>query len=690
MEMRGYLKQRGLSLLEFTVVLSLLAGAAVLLMPSREEAPSFLQEEAVLDVVDQQLIYFITTRSRLPCPDHSGNGWEDCGAASGKGGLPFRTLGMSSASYGLADMPLLYGVYQNADTQLVERDSGSAFINDADLTANVNRYEPTMADGEWVSMENAAAPDFCAALSSARRLVREKPYSPSLTFVQDGGNLYNVAFAIASPGRYDSDGSNSLFDGLNGSHAHGFNSDTTPRTSNYDDRVRSRTFAELSARLECDSLLQSLNLIANGRQTEIEVADTLEGNIIDTSIGAAINGAGIVLNAVDVVQSAFTIISAATQLTTAIGLLAGAIGSCVLLVGCGAIPAYVASVAAATAGGVAGVAAVAATAVATGAQVATTALYIAAAVEMSLTDLDFEADMDDLDMVAILQENREEVEDELAALLVERQEVVAERDTAESAKNSSRNQIQSYMQENGAAGSDADVMQELEVARDETDRLNDSRALLQDKEAAYEAALADCEALSDGELPDEDMPDHEDIGNVELSCDQSVVDAARDEYDNANTNFQAQEQTRDNAISAAQSAARNFQVEIDTDEEGEPVYSPCSEVASCSLDTDIFQSTGSGDDEELSGYVPLAEVYLRRQSQLDNLDAQIANQNDTLDGIDGAIATTNCGDQGNVIDPDTGDCVSPDELQSSAPITSTPGAVQILNIVDGLHLMGQQ
>lgn len=676
------LRQRGISLLEVSVVLALLAGAAVLLLPSRQEMPSYTQEAVVLDAIDRQLVHFIATHSRLPCPDYSGDGFEDCsGDHSGKGSPPFRTLGMSSGSYGLTNLPLIYSVYRAPSS------GGALSVNDADLTASVNRFEPTMADGTRMDFRNTGAADFCRALVNGDG----NAYSGSRTYVRNGqGENRNVAYAIASPGRFNSDGQHGLFDGINASTAYGFMDDATPISGDYDDRVISRGFNELNRMLQCDELVQSLNLIANGRQTEMTVSDELSANMEAAIVAAAMNGFGFVTLGVDYIQSGIAAYNAALQLSAAAGLLAGAIGSCAVLVGCAMIAVYAVSVAAATAGVAAAAVAIAATVPATISHTAATAMYIAAAIQLSLTDLEFDS--------ADASESIEQIESQVAEVKQSRDETQAKFNAAsneiaslESAVDSTRNSIENYMTSNSGPSSSSRTTVLNAMNTMENRIQNRAQAEQQYRAVAeeYQQHKLTCDDLKD---PDVDNPYDGDPAEHE-SC---IAEAnLRGNYESAETQLENASSDQSQAINSAISAGNNFQVHTSTNEEGEAQYSSCSSVGSCNLGHNIAHyetvENDEGDDVDIvRGYAgDLNELHSKR-AEKDMLEAQLAEQNQTVSDLEQSLGALKCQPEGQQWDEDSEQCVDPDSVEEREVVQIQFGASDVLEAIESRNLLRLQ
>lgn len=691
--MRLWRSNAGFSMLEVSVALVVLAGAAVLLLPSREASPSYVQERELLETVDRQLWYFMARHSRLPCPASTPGGAEDC-ANQGKGYVPFRTLGMDG-SPGLAETPLLYSVYRRGSAST---DGAGALYQDADLAVTRNRYEPLMADGTALVFSQAGAGDLCASLDVARG----QGLSTSHTHIRnEAGQRRNVAFAIASPGADQDDqgavgGFSSRFDGINASTASGFNSDNTPVGGDYDDRVISRDFDALYSSLQCPELIESMNLIANGRQSEIEVSSSLDDNRTSAIRGSVINSIGFINNGVDLVQAGFAVGNATVQLSAAVSALSAAISSCFVLVGCALIPGYVAAVAAASAGVASGTVAVAATAASTSTQVAGTAMYIYAAATLGTSGPGFE----DVDV----SENIETLESDLDDARDERQRIQADLTEAEQDLNSQQQQVSQQRdsigdyarqtQDPSASGEPAVITRiaEVEDALQREQQLQDE---LNTANTAWQEAADTCEAIS-GDAPDMpdgddavDLPDDIDYPDLDYDGDPSESEACitaadtRDDRDQADQAYSAHQTTLASAVVQALAAAEDHQVH---DADG-AVVGDCSDVAACTMPHDWYHEvTVDGETQPAGLYGDLRELAAFRRER-DTLREQLDDQDTLITELGNSLESMRCIDRGLRYDQDADACVDPEELGDAAGLSPAAGAESILRTVEDRALV---
>lgn len=240
---------RGYTLIELALAMVVLGLVMVVLWRFGVTANQRMVEiEAppALAAADQALLGFAAVHSRLPCPDTTGDGQEDC-AGNPVGRLPVVTLGLVRAD--LAQMR--YGVFRAAQTDPTL---------DADLAANPakDRFAPLIATGHPVVVltpslrGNINGIDFCTALRSGAAL----PANSARLHIEDatGAMIKNVAYALALPGALDADNDGSAFDAPHAS-ATGFASPARPIGTAYDDRVLAVDFSQMFTRMSCAGVL---------------------------------------------------------------------------------------------------------------------------------------------------------------------------------------------------------------------------------------------------------------------------------------------------------------------------------------------------------------------------------------------------------------------------------------------------
>jgi hypothetical protein len=202
-----------------------------------------------LERADDAIIGFIFANSRLPCPDISGNGIEECATANKQGFLPIKTLGIEATIQKKRGGSIRYGVYRKVNATLTM---------DIDLAQAKDRYEPllppqsptTPTTPEVSAQTNGL--DLCLALKTGSTSVADSAQ------INIGTAGINVAYVIADSGTIDADNNGNLFDGTNATGVK-FEKPHAPHLNNYDDNVLAISFNELSGRLNCPKVLSQTN-----------------------------------------------------------------------------------------------------------------------------------------------------------------------------------------------------------------------------------------------------------------------------------------------------------------------------------------------------------------------------------------------------------------------------------------------
>lgn len=172
---------------------------------------------------------FVMVHDRLPCPDTTGDGLEDCGSEVGQ--FPYLTAGLPGPLKNADGNLFRYGVYQRSGI---------------DLSNPSAAYSPVLSNGPLSASVNGL--DLCGELQKASL----QTYSSSALGqrIGQGAGSVNVAFVFVDPGQRDADLSSGIFDGANAAGVT-FESSSTPRSYRYDDVVAGVGFHQLLGHLQC-------------------------------------------------------------------------------------------------------------------------------------------------------------------------------------------------------------------------------------------------------------------------------------------------------------------------------------------------------------------------------------------------------------------------------------------------------
>jgi prepilin-type N-terminal cleavage/methylation domain-containing protein len=248
---------RGFSLLELAVVMMLVGVLGMVFwqfLPRIMQLPAIAKLNApALRLADDAVKGFVLVQSRLPCPDTTGSGFEDCtvppsGVVPVMGWLPARSLGLSLSER------VRYGVYRAPAV------APASVVTDGDLAALKNRQQPLLPPGLTSTQTNGL--DFCVGL---RNLVATPGTVLTAGVGGSGPQNIPIAYGLAVAGPTDANGDGAMFDGLN-TVAGKFSAAGTPRSSvpgqEYDDETVTTGVGELFTRLGCASRLAEANSAA--------------------------------------------------------------------------------------------------------------------------------------------------------------------------------------------------------------------------------------------------------------------------------------------------------------------------------------------------------------------------------------------------------------------------------------------
>jgi hypothetical protein len=244
----GLTAARGLTTLELAMVLLVmsltvgLGGVVATTAVSRATSADNTRQMALMAAQTQR---FIIANNRLPCPDTSGDGQENCAtpATPQLGQFPFRTLGLGAAITDASGEPIFYA----ANPAL--------------------QAPPNVSLASW-DYPSGALDRFCQAL---RQRLGQGFVTDDLAVAPLGGGscgasngAFNPAVVFVSAGAADADGSSDRFDGLNRTAVrHGGLCVENPgraQSGRYDDQVRALGLSALNG-LMC---LQGRDVFADG------------------------------------------------------------------------------------------------------------------------------------------------------------------------------------------------------------------------------------------------------------------------------------------------------------------------------------------------------------------------------------------------------------------------------------------
>ena len=247
------------------------------------------------NVIDQALLGFLRANHRLPCPDATGNGLEDCthgGQPVSVGRLPMATLQLSLPPEDAWRLPIEYGVYRgvsvNADlaqarpdrfTTVPQRGVGtSPFTNvgqpacgpgvtNTGCDVNEQDFVPANVTLRAADTTTLNVLDSCQALVNARAETNTLRSTLLHSGVSDSdSNRTNVGYALAwSTTPQLLAGDNILESRQSGTPQRFFPAGFAPPGS--DDLTLVRSFLELSQALDCSSRLGDADLTFNTAAT---------------------------------------------------------------------------------------------------------------------------------------------------------------------------------------------------------------------------------------------------------------------------------------------------------------------------------------------------------------------------------------------------------------------------------------
>lgn len=300
--------KRGYTLIELALSLVVIGVITVVVWRFGSSAGQRIdQMEApqTLIAADQALVGFIAAHHRLPCPDTSGNGTEDCTASVGR--LPVVALGLARADL----LNVRYGVFRSA-------------ANNADLAVASDRYFPLLASippSAGIGSSGITAPlgsvngiDFCHAVRLAGALPGgASSLSTALNIRTPNSTIIkNVAYALSLPGTGSDPATNQ------NAVANSFASPGQPISMGYRDSVLAVDFGQIFDRLSCGGILASAG---HSHPNAASAAAIMRGAFLDYKVQldleAELSDVGVLSAGVGVASAAGGLLSAASETLTA-------------------------------------------------------------------------------------------------------------------------------------------------------------------------------------------------------------------------------------------------------------------------------------------------------------------------------------------------------------------------------------
>jgi len=364
--------QAGLGLLQvmlLLVLLSALVASAFQILQSTRDGDHALGQEETLAWADNAVAAFASAHSRLPCPARTVDGEEDCAIGS-KGYLPMRTLTTASglessiiaaSGPGQLSGPILYAVNRGADpgTDLAVAEQRYVPVdNDGDPRGTFTRK-----DGSEFAYDAVNGLDFCHALVTAA----QAPAAATTAHTLDrAGGTLNIAYGVAIAGA--TAGTSGRFDRDNQNNAVAFDPPGTATASDYDDRVRVRSFQALAEASGCRVLsstatapsapfpvasqpdmvpLAAVDLVGESVNISDTVSDLQESTLGSAEDSVQAGEMAVAFGAIGITMTGVKIGATTIDLVEKIGLLSQNIARCAASLGveCWRVPISIASLA---------------------------------------------------------------------------------------------------------------------------------------------------------------------------------------------------------------------------------------------------------------------------------------------------------------------------------------------------------
>jgi type II secretory pathway pseudopilin PulG len=328
--------QEGFTLWELSIVMLIMIGlfvALVNIIPYIVKRDNIQLDKQVVVKLDQQLLGFIATYNRLPCPDSNANGEENCIGGTSSGSIPYKTLGLNEDYAGIGSIPIQYAVFRNTASM-------------ADLTNITDLFNPTDSHGTTTTLNNVNGLDFCTALTNGKTSTFSSAFAH---IILPDGSAKAVPYVIVTAGLSSKDGGTTTFDGRNATASMDFEPANKPHNAGYDDTVYSKSFDELASTLNCDTAQNSLNLLADAKATHSENV-TQQASLKDSAdLAIIITIAQTALGIANTAMAIFNLVTGVAVVIAASAYLSITIAACIASLGtaCGAVVSGIAALVAA-------------------------------------------------------------------------------------------------------------------------------------------------------------------------------------------------------------------------------------------------------------------------------------------------------------------------------------------------------
>jgi len=327
----------GYSLVELSVVmviLGLLLSLGTKLVPQLTSQEMVQENNVKVSDVNQAIIGFAMVAGRLPCPDSTGNGLENCTPLNTGGLLPYLSLALPAPALDSDRKAMRYGVYQAANL-LVNSDAAVLSppnwrILDKDVSANIQRYVPLLPakDGNAAAIvttpyQNNNGLDLCFGLKNISQAAVNNIY----VHADDGTSVQHVAYALASSGRLDANGDGNLFDGRNVLGNNLFDSPDRRSSDIYDDQVFTMSAETLLGQLSCSQALAALHAQANVATAALRSIVMFQDQLGNANVGKLNANANVAAAVVAGLSAGAAVADAAASVSTSLSITLTTLGA---------------------------------------------------------------------------------------------------------------------------------------------------------------------------------------------------------------------------------------------------------------------------------------------------------------------------------------------------------------------------